>query len=661
MNEVEVKRIEKGPLWPLPADYVELGSEGRRQARVNAVRQYLLPGADGKVFAGCIDFFDRYYLWPQAEDIEGLESLPDHQAGHQPMFYDDVPCEPAAWHHALQRNYWDYVYSIVVCPRGAGKSYNIRKRIVMRAMAETQFSVSYLTNTRANVGRTAQVLRTQFASNERLINDFGPEYEDMGMGGNHPLVPSQKQSSFSQTYMTLRNGFTMTLTSVNSGQRGGRFKSIELDDPEEDARDTTDMVRVREHLLTLIYKKMLPMLPPKDGRFTWTGTFLSRQNLLWRAMSVEEADIAGSEEDVRFHEWARSLVRMVDENERSTWPQRFPTNDEERKAQGLHPRYRTLQDIKRSVGVAVWQSEYMGKPGGEGSGYFGLDRTRNEDRRRWGYWFVDADALTLSDPKRSGAEVVWVTKGEERMPWAELVGRLRPFITIDTSYTSGPASDYKAVHVAAFTPNKELMSLDLWAGKCDENMLIRKVFEMAKRWDVKAVWPEVVGRQQQLARTLQMAVADRLFDSSVQFIVKPLRVGQESKTSKIASLRLLFDVDRIKLPWSRKEEPAYRMLFDQLEQFSPEVQDGGLKNDDVLDTLAMAMLTSKMAARSAQKEIEEERMSEMERIKRGETYDEDGNRLVELVPFHVLRSDPEAWEAATASASKSRKKKEVKI
>jgi len=43
---LEVVPIEKegNPLYPLPPDYEELTDKGKRLARVNACRQWLIPG-----------------------------------------------------------------------------------------------------------------------------------------------------------------------------------------------------------------------------------------------------------------------------------------------------------------------------------------------------------------------------------------------------------------------------------------------------------------------------------------------------------------------------------------------------------------------------------------------------------------------------------------
>ena len=73
--------IEKqdNPLYPLPADYMELSEEGQRLARVNACRMWTdtknrTPKEISEAFVAAVRFFDLWYL------------VPDHANDFDPLF-----------------------------------------------------------------------------------------------------------------------------------------------------------------------------------------------------------------------------------------------------------------------------------------------------------------------------------------------------------------------------------------------------------------------------------------------------------------------------------------------------------------------------------------------------------------------------------------------
>jgi hypothetical protein len=69
----------------------------------------------------------------------------------------------------------------------------------------------------------------------------------------------------------------------------------------------------------------------------------------------------------------------------------------------------------------------------------------------------------------------------------------------------------------------------------------------------------------------------------------PLRVGTLDKTAKINALHYRFEHGLIKFPVWRRGVLPWRMLFDQIEQFNPDADSGGLQHDDFIDTVAMSM------------------------------------------------------------------------
>ena len=66
MSILKIER-RQNDLYPLPHDYVSLTPEGQRLARVNACKQWQLGGDQNSrahALAASINFFDRYYLYP---------------------------------------------------------------------------------------------------------------------------------------------------------------------------------------------------------------------------------------------------------------------------------------------------------------------------------------------------------------------------------------------------------------------------------------------------------------------------------------------------------------------------------------------------------------------------------------------------------------------
>lgn len=60
------------------------------------------------------------------------------------------------------------------------------------------------------------------------------------------------------------------------------------------------------------------------------------------------------------------------------------------------------------------------------------------------------------------------------------------------------------------------------------------------------------------------------------------------KQSKIAGMQFRFEHGKIKFPMWRRDQLPWRHLFDQVESFNPEAQDGGLEKDDCIDAVAMS-------------------------------------------------------------------------
>jgi hypothetical protein len=169
---------------------------------------------------------------------------------------------------------------------------------------------------------------------------------------------------------------------------------------------------------------------------------------------------------------------------------------------------------------------------------------------------------------------------------------------------------------------------------------VTQAFAMSDKWKCISLWPEVVARQTSLYRTMmEIARGNLVKKMGLNHVpaIKPLKVGMESKVSKIAGMRVFFDHNLVKLPWSRMVEVPYRRLFDQLEQFNPEVEDGGLENDDHIDTLQMSQGVSKRVL-VREDEEESEEFDPLEELKKGNLYVEGtGVPMMSLLDFNQLK------------------------
>jgi hypothetical protein len=639
---VSVKRIDMkdNPLFPLPRDYEELTSKGMRWARLHACRQYLLDWDDGrsdnmmgaKVFASCVNFFDKYYLWP------------DHEYGFNPMFYDMEPLQEAPLHWYMQEAYWRYRLNLLVCMRGSAKTGGVRKRMAMRALCEPTFTNVYATSNNDNAKITGEALQMQFKHNERITDDFSLLMPD------GRIVPRKGDGSYSSQALKLENGSRLWFTSIESKQRGRRPKAYELDDPEADAKSSTSMADVRRSLEDTIFRVIMPMMLRPNTRSSWTATFVSRRHYAWHAMAdVTLPDGTKVPKDERYGKWNRTIIRLSktleDGKIKSNWPHMWPASDEEKKELGLADDTQTLDDVKQTLGYAVYMAEMEANPGAAAVDYFPIDRTSDESRERFGYWFEQPDGNAASDPRNSETLVCYysydgASRDLKKVPYREFLKTVTPFATLDTSYTSSSHSDFKVCHVLGVTPEREIFSLDLWDGRCDESVLVKQAFTMADKWRCHSLWPEVVARQATLYRTMMEVAKGQIVAKmglSHTPAIKPLRVGMESKTSKIAGLRVFFDHNLVKLPWPRMVEAPYRRLFDQFEQFNPEADDGGLENDDHIDTFQMSQAVNKRVLARDDDEPNPD-FDPIEELKKGNLYVEGtGVPMMSLVDFSQVK------------------------
>lgn len=634
-------RSAGNPLWPLPPDYDELTVDGQRAARINACMQYRFHwGPRGSsqaeyqeslhkralVFVDCLNFFDRYYLWP------------DEEANHDPMFYDQV-VEPCALHYQISYESFVNRALMQMLPRGLAKSTRKLVEIGFKSLTLYPYSVIYTTSTHDIAMAQGERLRMQYKFNRRIVEDFGD------------LVPKKGDGSFNSRRMRLTNGFTGFFTSIESKQRGFRPMEYVLDDVEDDEKQNTDMEKVRAELDSTITKVIGPMLRRPNVRFHMMLTPISMQHLGARMA----ADILGLTLGDEFanhpsRKWTRIAHPILDENGRSVWPSLYPTDEAEKVRLGLHPETETLADIETSIGSVAYASEYLLKPGRLDAEFFKIDPVFNTYKVDGDPWWLD----TETPLSRTDATLVFRRKKddtERRIKVADLVNGRGTFMTVDSSYGSGPTSDWKVWHVLCRTHEGDILSLDMGAYKCTGPVFIREILEAADRWKCHTIYPEYVVSQREFCSTLENTAGEALSRNlGLDHVprVKRLSVHNEPKASRIQSLGSWMDAGLIKLPADRVKvagpSDPYRHLENQIRSFNPQARDGGLANDDHVDTLAAGIRTPKTAF---EKEPDPDEIDEYEAILEAYLNGEDtwkGFPIAELVPFGVLYQWSEARE-----------------
>lgn len=622
---MDIKRIPFNPLYPLPADYKELTSDGQRLARVNACRQWILshPTKEeaGRVLVACTRFFDLMYLHPDGD--------------FNPLFYDTDPAVTPDFHWDISRQWGMHRLNIAIAPRGAAKSTHCRRDMVMRLVSHPGYSFVYATSTHDNARHTGFIVREQCYNNSRIIADFGR------------MKPSRGDKPSGVEYYFLNNGSYCRCVSVESRIRGLRPRRFRLDDPEYDAKASTSMSQVRENMAHLLQFVVLPMVMRPDCGVDWLATFVSRRHFAWHAMATHVDPATGKvvATDPVFAHWSRLLIKACYEDEdgnlQSVWPDMWPVRIEDEKDGRV-----SLERIRHLIGNNAFNAEYMGNPSAADDGFFTLD---TDPHGKNAYWFSSPDG---EPPLQSQALIHW-RRGDEvlSMPLCEFLRRNHVIITVDTAYTEKSTSDRKCALVAAFDrTGNEIFVLDLWSGRQKEAFLVRKCFELAEKWGSRMICPEVVRDSHRLYHTLQHVARTRLQDQwniTTAPKIHPIRPGSATKSSKIESLDLRFEHGLIKLPFYKAgtSEAWWRRLFNEIHEFSPEVANGGLEHDDELDCLAMVSYVVK--GRLRQSAPEKEKPSDVfEEIRRGKRY-VDGTDVPLLTGIDVRSIPRDILHAAT--------------
>jgi hypothetical protein len=598
------------PIYPLPGDYADLTSEGRRQARVNACRQWLVRPATaearGRSFAASVRFFDLYYLWP------------DESEDWDPLFYDDTPMPSPSFHDDLLMRWGGWPRNLNIAPRGSAKTGLIKKAILLRLITRPVYTIIYATSSNDNCIDVAQSLKSQFLHNSRLNDDWAPDFP------RKRIVPKRGDAIFSGDFMQLNNNSWLRTLSAESKQRGRRPRRYVLDDPEYDEKQSTSMQIIRDYMERLLFKVVLPMLMRPGCGCDWLATFVSRRHYAWSAMETYVDEFGHRRaQDGRFDHWMRMIIKAAYEEENgeliSCWPEMWPSTIKEKEADPALEETVSLEEIKVLIGSRNFSSEYMANPGsGEDQFFPALEKEKH------GYWFEQPDNLLTSSPWKSKTYICWYSqllKKPQKMHLDEFLREAFLMQTVDTSYTHGPDSDLKCTVFMAINADNDLFVLDLWSKRCMQTLLVDNVLQMADRWRCGHVLVEGITSGLTVYQDLTALVATRAREMvEVSWLprIHKFNPGKTDKSAKIsAALQRRFEYGQIKLPLWRRKERTWRNLFNQIEEFNPDAPDGGLAHDDELDTVSMHMFGLRGRMRRGEVKAPDNR-TPIQRLKDGE-------------------------------------------
>ena len=631
-----VVRIPQSQMYPLPEDYADLTHDGKRQARTNACRLWMLPetnrGKRATNFVNSLQFFDQYYLHP------------DHPSDFDPLFYDCSPLPTPPHHRMIYRRWATSRRTITIAPRGSAKTMASLKPTLLRALTRPAWSTIFATSTHDLSQLRGNMLKTQFKENHRILEDFSPDFP------SGRIAPKRGDRRFGSEFMELTNGAWIQFISAEGRQRGQRPMRYILDDPEYDPRASTSMAVLRNNMENLLFRVVLPMVTRSNTGIDWLATFVSKQHYAWHAMSVKETPDGPVPEDPRFRAWDRMIVRVcyqdADGEWKSCWPEMWPlTVDDRLELAQTNPdmaEAMSLEEIREELGESVWLSEYMAQPGDAGDFHFG---ELSQDMH--GYWMEGVDEHVDTAPRESNTMICWYrqSSGKEpelmKMRLRDFLLKYKTFITADTSYTAGTHSDYKACMLMAVDTNNDLFVMDCWAEQCHEDKLVHAIFKMADRWKCRSVHPEVVRQSISLYTSLLNIVETRakeMFDVEHLPGIHKLRPGPARKEDKINALGFRFRLGKLKVPLFRRNSNPWKMLYNQIDEFNPDAKDGGLKNDDLIDCLAMSNYVLRGRLREGPAPVKEE-TDPISLIKAGKGVDKEGTNLAMGIDWSTVPAD----------------------
>jgi hypothetical protein len=534
---------EGNPHWPLPKDYWDLDDEGQRLSRVNAASLSGRPDLD----AAGWHFFREEYLVPRG-----------------PAWYRTGFSASPPSHYQWIMDWSENDMLVHAAPRGTCKTTVNLEDILRKMVTRPYWECALFLATQGFCSDRLGRLMGEIENNEYLYRDFGSLKSRRGSG-----VWNRGSR------MDLANGSSCRAIPITGASLGVRPSGlIVLDDVEK----SDDLVQtpsdLRENFEKFFFNAIYPMArsPGFSIPIRIVGTLYNRRMFIYWLYTTDDSRIKEF--------WQRTLMNVVDLD--------WNVMDGE-----------WQESEKRRLGPAAYNAQYMNDPGTAADRVLAIHPELNT------YWLEDVDDAAYNDPLNSQAICVThalqgVRKAEDgedlpvpivqHRPWNDVVAGMRRFITVDSTRTTTPTSDFSVVHVMGFENTHEhrdtLYSLDIWVGRVRPEELLRQVYRMAVKWNISLVGVEAYP----ILAEFYERVRDNLpslygTGQSVPRVI-PLKFPPKmAKEDKIMQMEWRFRHFRVKLPVDRRDTPGYRRLFYEVENFTEDM--ALLDHDDAIDTLAM--------------------------------------------------------------------------
>jgi hypothetical protein len=610
------KRFERAnnPNWPLPHDYVGLGPDAQRQARVAVLRNRETPGDD----VASWHLFRTHYL-----------------TGPDTGWYDQW-VEPAPGHSEWVYNCAKHDRSIIGAHRGSAKS-TIFQELCLRDLVTTPYL-----GPRGWVPSSKTLL---ILSNDGFVDDIFDRFmmqieenpyiiEDFGV-----LKPTKGRGQWNHHKLRLNNRSEIRGASASStGLRGKRPHRVLIDDIEYDPKEGSNLDKLIADAETLMFQVIVPMLR-RGAKLNMIGTPIKRRMLLWRLARNEEKDPR-----LDAKRWFRKIYPGITSDY---------TPETHGPATVFWPAENSAEEIEiKRLEWKNFDAEFLCRPGSEGEKPLIV-------HPKLCLYHLGSGASDPADEKNpldstSEIEVIQCERGVGgdivprlvTAPACELFKNMTRFITVDPCRKPSPTSDWAALHVIGCDRLNQFWSLDLWAGKVRYHPLTQLIWEYAAKWKVRVIGVECISLEQDMLN--QVMDSREVFARQFGWVpqVRPLGPYPKGidKSSRIQALEWRFLKGLVKLPSWRRGKHPYSMLWAQIEGFDGDADN--LDHDDTLDTLAMGQQIIKGAGHAGAPP-EEPAPTAIERLKRGDRMHETGMPLTCFIDFNTI-SQKDAVEISQA-------------
>lgn len=536
-------RDRSNPYWPLPKNYGELSETEQQLARLAVLRDHSTPEA----FVVAWHLFRSVYL-------AGTKEVPFYKKGQQ---------ESPDFHYEMVYDLASHGRNADAAPRGFAKSTVLIEAIMLLLLTSPGYEIIYAHATDKLVEERFAQIRRQLEHNELIRQDFGV------------VQPKRGEALWSNHYLSLLNGSILKGLSVMGKKRGGRPNLFVLDDPENDP--DSDSAASRDALTakfeTILFKQIIPMLEEGSCAF-WIGTLIDRKSFLYRALNSD---------DPRFNYWNRKVYRARYEDEDGTrhllWPAKWS--------------WEMLDAREEEIGPAAFASEYLNNPIAASDRVLKIDEKKNE-------YEIEGE-FDWKNPLANQCLVKWYERlfegkdggacyyEEQSVKFAEHVRPMFRFALFDYAPTINTHSDYSCIAICGMDNLGTLWVLDMWMGKASKDTLLRMLYEMGLKWQVRIVGIESAGINKDFMEAYQVYATEQNSVRSDNWIgrVFPIKYpAKETKPGRIASLEWRFNSARIKYPRHLKDEWPYSALYAQTGDFTMDLS--LLPHDDAIDTISMS-------------------------------------------------------------------------